>query len=142
MTRLKKFANAGITVQEVYDILRIPAIQQELEASVKRNTESELDKLEQIGDHTVETVAEQIAESVSNDDEPFVSISEYLYEHLELDVNSDNELERLITEIINEQAYELVDFDRVEEAIEEVEDPDNYNGDDSDIRREYWDSRF
>lgn len=142
MTRLKKFANAGITVQEVYDILRIPAIQQELEASVKRNTESELDKLEQFGDHAVETIAEQIAESVSNDDEPFVSISEYLYEHLDLDVNANNELERMIVDIINEQAYELVDFDKIEEAVEEVEDPMNYNGDDSDIRREYWNDRL
>lgn len=137
MKRLKKMAdldNIDNQINAVKEAIKQELIVEEIKNAVEKATESILEKADKMDN--VEQIAEDISYTVMEMDGPYESIAEYLDTFFDLDADSDMELQKLVLDYLQEEAYEYVDFDKIEKSLNEETENDD------DVKREYWDSRF
>lgn len=130
MSRLRRVAN----YEPVYNAFKDEAIFTEFKRQLNFITEDVLDNI--IGDESVDEVVEEIVDKATDSDKIYSLIEDYISDKKVSEEQLPDEQE--IVDIITEKADEEVDRQKIEEAIQEMQD---INGDDG-IEREYWDSRF
>lgn len=130
MSRLRRVAN----YEPVYNAFKDEAIFTEFKRQLNFITEDVLDNI--IGDESVDKVVEEIVDKATDSDKIYSLIEDYISDKKVSEEQLPDEQE--IVDIIAEKADEEVDRQKIEEAIQEMQD---INGDDG-IEREYWDSRF
>ena len=130
MSRLRRVAN----YEPVYNAFKDEAIFTEFKRQLNFITEDVLDNI--IGDESVDKVVEEIVDKATDSDKIYSLIEDYISDKKVSEEQLPDEQE--IVDIITEKADEEVDRQKIEEAIQEMQD---INGDDG-IEREYWDSRF
>ena len=130
MSRLRRVAN----YEPVYNAFKDEAIFTEFKRQLNFITEDVLDNI--IGDESVDKVVEEIVDKATDSDKIYSLIEDYISDKKVSEEQLPDEQE--IVDIITEKADEEVDRQKIEEAIQEMQD---INGDDG-IEREYWNSRF
>ena len=130
MSRLRRVAN----YEPVYNAFKDEAIFTEFKRQLNFITEDVLDNI--IGDESVDKVVEETVDKATDSDKIYSLIEDYISDKKVSEEQLPDEQE--IVDIIAEKADEEVDRQKIEEAIQEMQD---INGDDG-IEREYWNSRF
>ena len=131
MSRLRKIAS----YEPVYKAFSDYKIFEKFKFELDRITDNVLDDI--IGNESVDDILEKIVDRAVDPDN---NIYNLLVDYISDNKIEENELptEDEIQKIIEEKVEDEVNFNTIEEAIEEMKE---VNGDDG-VSRDYWDSRF